>query len=165
KTTDLADFCGAAVFVPGASETRTACQAAASNPLRGELLLQKKLRGRGASEAGCPMKGMLIPMPNAARFSTIITRANRYIPIVSPIAACIVKMHTNQKNRVFFIPIKNGYPISIRQIKIPRIGSAYLNRINMSGERRFNGGRIKARQRLDPFHQPLPRSFARPPKK
>ena len=51
------------------------------------------------SPAGC--EGTLIPTPNAARFSTIVTRANRYIPIVSPIAACIAKMQTSQKNRVF----------------------------------------------------------------
>ena len=58
--------------------------------------------------AGCLMKGTLIPTPNAARFSTIITRANRYIPIVSPMAACIAKMQTSQKNRVFFIQMKTG---------------------------------------------------------
>ena len=58
--------------------------------------------------AGRLMKGTLIPTANAARFSTIITRANRYSPIVSPIAACIAKMQTSQKNRVFFIQMKTG---------------------------------------------------------
>jgi hypothetical protein len=56
--------------------------------------------------AGC--QGTLIPTPNAARFSIIITRANRYIPIVSPIAVCIAKMQTNQRNRVFLIQMKTG---------------------------------------------------------
>ena len=54
------------------------------------------------------MKGTLIPTPNAARFSKIMTRANRYIPIVSPMAACITKMQTSQRNRVFFIQMKTG---------------------------------------------------------
>jgi hypothetical protein len=49
-----------------------------------------------------------IPTPSAAKFSTIITSANRYIPIVSPIAACIAKMQASQKNRVFLIQMKTG---------------------------------------------------------
>jgi hypothetical protein len=36
---------------------------------------------------------------------------------------------------------------------------------DVGGEMRLNGGRISDRQRLDPFHQPLPRNFAKPPKK
>jgi hypothetical protein len=40
-------------------------------------------------------------------------------------------------------PNEDWVPISIRQIEIPRIGSAYLNWTNMSGERRLNRGRIQ----------------------
>jgi hypothetical protein len=53
-------------------------------------------------------RSLLIPIPKAAKFKTIITRAKRYIPIASPIAACIAKMHTNQNKRVFLIQMKNG---------------------------------------------------------
>ena len=63
-----------------------AWQAAAS---WGELLLRKKLCGMSRIAAGC--QGALISTPKAARFSTIVTRANIYIPIVSPIAVCIAK--------------------------------------------------------------------------
>jgi hypothetical protein len=52
-------------------------------------------------------RSLLIPIPNAARFKTIITRAKRYIPIASPITACIAKIHTNQNKRVFLIQMKN----------------------------------------------------------
>ena len=53
-------------------------------------------------------RSLLIPIPKAARFKTIITRAKRYIPIASPITACIAKIHTNQNKRVFLIQMKNG---------------------------------------------------------
>jgi hypothetical protein len=35
-----------------------------------------------------------------SQIQTVMTRANRYIPISSRIAACIAKMQTNQRNRV-----------------------------------------------------------------
>jgi len=63
---------------------------------RGALLLREK-HAATASE-----------MPNKRNFHTDAERgqiqynhckANRYIPIVSPIAACIAKMQTNQRNR------------------------------------------------------------------
>src|SRR5581483_117511 len=48
------------------------------------------------------------PAPNAARLRTIITRPNRYIPIISPMAACIATMHESHASRVFLIQMKTG---------------------------------------------------------
>jgi hypothetical protein len=79
---------------------KTAWQAAASRMHYGEnCCFGRNYAECRVSPAGC--QGTLIPTPNAARFSTIVTKVNRYIPIVSPIAVCIAKMQTSQKNRVF----------------------------------------------------------------
>jgi hypothetical protein len=51
---------------------------------------------------------LVIPTPKAATFKTIITRANKYIPIARPIAAWIAKIQTNQNKRVFLIQMNNG---------------------------------------------------------
>jgi hypothetical protein len=48
-------------------------------PYRDISLFQTSLRGSRVLPARCLMKATLIPMPNAAKFSTVITRANRYI--------------------------------------------------------------------------------------
>jgi len=65
----------------------------------------------------------LSPGPNAAKFRTIMIRAKRYIPIVTPIPMCIAQMQTNQIFRVWLFQIKNGYVISKRQTTIPATGN------------------------------------------
>ena len=69
----------------------TAWQAAASRSITGRVAASEETARNVAYRQRDADEGTLIPTPNAARFSTIITRANRYIPIVSPIAACIAK--------------------------------------------------------------------------
>jgi len=48
------------------------------------------------------------PGPKAAMFNTIITQANRYIPIINPIPACKANTPTNQISRVFRGQMKTG---------------------------------------------------------
>ena len=92
-------------------------------------------------------------VPNAARFSVIITNAKRYNPIASPMA------------RVFRSQIKNGYVVSRRQTEMLRIGNKCFQAISVSGESKLNGGRINAFQILVPFHHPAPAHFVMPLKK
>src|SRR5260370_27924461 len=53
-----------------------------------------------------PPRSTLFPYTTLFRSS-----ANRYIPIVTPIAKCIPQMQISQTFRVFSFQIKNGYPI------------------------------------------------------
>src|ERR1700731_3713370 len=84
---------------------------------------------------------MLKSAPNAAIFKTIMTSANKYIPIVRPIAICIPRTHISQIIRVFFSQMKTGYPVSIRQIEIPRAGRKYFHLTRISGGIMLKGGR------------------------
>src|SRR6266436_3470899 len=59
------------------------------------------------AEVACALLSVL-GTPNAARFITIMTSANRYSPIVNPIAACIAKIQPSQIQRVLFNQMKTG---------------------------------------------------------
>src|SRR5712692_2068757 len=106
-----------------------------------------------------------LPGAKAATFRTIMITAKRYIPIVSPIATCVPQMHANQIARVRRCQMKNGYPISKMQMHAPATGKRYFHLTSISGAITLKGGRIKARHKLEPSHQPLPRDFVRPLKK
>jgi hypothetical protein len=105
------------------------------------------------------------PEPNAARLRTIMMRAKRYIPIMSPLPACIAQMQISQIFRVLLFQMKKGYVISKRQINIPATGNRDFHRSSISGSMTLKGGRIRARHTLEPSHHPLPRHLVRPLKK
>src|SRR4051812_3475551 len=98
RKADLAGFCRRLRFVQGCGDIRSHGGRRRRNVFRGASLLRNKLRQSDRPPAGYLMKGTLVAEPNADRFRTIMTKANRYIPIASPIAACIAKIQTNQKN-------------------------------------------------------------------
>src|ERR1043166_7038756 len=94
-----------------------------------------------------------------------MTREKRYIPIVTAIATCIAHTPESQIFRVLVLQIKNGYPNSNTQMKIPATGNRYFHLTRISGSITLNGGRISARHTLEPSHQPLPTHLVRPLKK
>src|SRR5439155_21306904 len=99
--------------------------------------------------------------PKAATLRMIIMSANRYIPIVTPIAMCIPQMQISQIFRVLSFQIKNEYPISKRQTNIPATGNRYFHLTRISGSIMLKGGRMRERHILEPSHHTLQRHFVK----
>src|SRR5439155_5590286 len=107
----------------------------------------------------------ITPGPNAATLRTIMMSAKRYIPIVSPIPAFTSQIQISQIFRILLFQMKNGYPISRKQMNTPAAGNRYFHLMSISGSTTLKGGRMRERHMFEPSHHPLPRHFVRPLKK
>jgi hypothetical protein len=92
-----------------------------------------------------------------------MTSEKNYIPIVTPMTMCIPQIPKSQIIRVLPLQMKNRYPNSSRQTRIPANG--YFHVTTISGSMTSNGGRMRARHTFNPSHQPLPRAFCQAAKK
>ena len=102
---------------------------------------------------------------NPAEFKTIIMNEKRYKPIVSATMRCIPTMQLNQILRVILGQMKTGYPISKRQMPMPKSGKRYADEATTFGETKLKGGEVKICHIAVPFHHSAPVHLAIPLKK
>ena len=133
-------------------------------PVTGRSIQRHDVAASGCSIIGCLFRRNKSG-PNAATLRTIITSEKRYIPIATPMRRCIAHTPSSQILRVLLLQIKNGYPDSSRQTRIPASGKKSFHLTKISGSMTLNGGRMSARHTFDPSHHPLPSHFVRPLKK